>query len=259
VRFIGDAEDRIKEDYLRILRFFRFNAYYGKEPLDPEGLAACVKLRAGLAQLSAERVAGELRRILAAPQAVRAVEALFDYGLLTDLLGAAPRMVRFARLVAAEAALGLAPDPALRLAALAVFVTEDAGRLAERLKLSNAELAVLLLGANDHERRELPDETAARRSLYRLGPCKFEAHVLLASADEGAAPDDKRWREALRLADRWQAPEFPLRGTDITALGDVKGPEIGEMLRRLEAEWIASDFSLDREALLAKAKQLVKG
>jgi poly(A) polymerase len=259
VRFIGNAEDRIKEDHLRILRFFRFNAYYGKGPLDPEGLAACAKLRAGLAQLSAERVAGELRRILVAPQAVRAVEALFDYGLLTDLLGAAPRMVRFARLVAAEAALGLAPDPALRLAALAVFVTEDAGRLAERLKLSNAELAVLLLGANDHERHELPDETAARRSLYKLGPCKFEAHVLLASADEGAAPDDKRWRQALRLADRWQAPEFPLRGTDITALGDMKGPEIGAVLKQLEAEWIASDFALDRDALLAKAKQLVKG
>jgi tRNA nucleotidyltransferase/poly(A) polymerase len=259
VRFIGNAEDRIREDYLRILRFFRFNAYYGKGPLDPDGLAACVKLRAGLSQLSAGRVAGELRRILVAPQAGRAVEALSDYGLLTDLLGGAPRLMRFTRLVATEEALGLAPDPALRLAALAVFVTEDAERLAERLKLSNAEQAVLLLGANDHERRELPDETAARRSLYRLGPCKFEAHVLLASADEGVAPDDKRWRQALRLADRWQPPEFPVRGTDITALGDVKGPEIGAVLKRLEAEWIASDFTLDRDRLLAKAKQLVKG
>lgn len=259
VRFIGKAEDRIKEDYLRILRFFRFNAYYGKSPLDPEGLAACVKLRAGLAQLSAERVAGELRRILVAPQAVRAIEALFDYGLLTGLLGGAPRMMRFARLVAAEEALGLTPDPALRLAALAVFVAEDADRLATRLRLSNAEQSVLLLGASDHERRELPDEAAARRSLYQLGPCKFEAHVLLASADEGVPPDDKHWRQALRLADRWQAPEFPLRGTDITALGEVKGPEIGAMLRRLEADWIASDFTLDREALLAKAKQLVQG
>jgi poly(A) polymerase len=253
VCFIGNAEDRIKEDYLRILRFFRFNAYYGKGALDPEGLAACVKLRAGLGQLSAERVAGELRRILVAPQAVRAIEALFDYGLLTDLLGGAPRMVRFTRLVAAEEA------PALRLAALAMFVAEDAERLAARLRLSNAEQAVLLLGASDHERRELPDEVAARRSLYQLGPCKFEAHVLLAFADEGVPPDDSRWRRALCLADRWEAPEFPLRGTDITALGDVKGPEIGEMLRRLEAEWIASDFALDRETLLAKAKQLVKG
>jgi tRNA nucleotidyltransferase/poly(A) polymerase len=257
VRFIGNAEDRIKEDYLRILRFFRFNAYYGKEPLDPEGLAACVRLRAGLAELSAERVAGELRRILAAPKAVRAVQALFDYGLLTDLLGGVPRIMRFERLVAAEEALGLAPDPALRLAALGVFVAEDAERLTARLKLSNAELSMLLLGANNHERAGLPDEVAARRSLYRLGPCKFEACLLLAAADEGAAAGDRRWREALRLADRWQAPQFPLRGTDITALG-VRGPEIGAALKRLESEWINSDFTLDRAALLARAAEIIR-
>ena len=194
-----------------------------------------------------------------APQAVRAIEALFDYGLLTELLGGVPRMTRFARLVAAEEALGLAPDAALRLAALAVFVEEDAARLAQRFRLSNAEQAVLLLGAADHDTGELPEEAAAHRALYQLGPCKFEARVLLASADEGISPDDQRWRQALRLADRWQAPEFPLRGPDITALGDVKGPQIGDMLRRLEAEWIASDFRLDRDALLAKARQLVKG
>jgi len=258
VRFIGKAEDRIKEDYLRILRFFRFNAYYGKGPLEPEGVAACVRLRTGLAQLSAERIAGELRRILIAPKAARAVEALFDHGLLTDLLGGVPRMVRFERLVAVEEALGLAPDPALRLAALAVFVAEDAERLAARLKLSNAELSVLLLGANDHERAELPGEVAARRSLYELGPCKFEAHLLLAAADEGAAPGDERWRRALRLADRWQVPEFPVRGSDITALGDVRGPEIGAALQRLEAEWIASDFTLDRAALLVRAVELIR-
>ena len=103
VRFIGDAEARIKEDYLRILRFFRFNAYYGKGAFDAEGLAACVRLRDGLDLLSAERVAGELRQLLVAPQAVRAVEALFDYGLLTQLLGGVPRLMRFERLVAAEA------------------------------------------------------------------------------------------------------------------------------------------------------------
>jgi poly(A) polymerase len=257
VRFIGEAEARIKEDYLRILRFFRFNAYYGKGPFDHEGLAACVRLRAGLAQLSAERVAGEIRRILVAPGAIRAVEALFDFGLLTELLGGAPRMMRFERLVAAEEALALTPDAAIRLAALGVFVAEDAERLAARLRLSNAEQAVLLLGASDHERVELPDEAAARRDLYRLGPCKFEAHVLLAAADDGAALNDARWRQALRLADRWQVPEFPIRGPDITALGDFKGPEIGEMLRTLEARWIASDFALDRAALLAEARQLM--
>ena len=258
VRFIGDPSARIEEDYLRILRFFRFNAYYGKGPLDADGLAACVRLRADLEQLSAERVAGELKRILVAPQAVRAIETLFDYGLLTALLGGVPRLMRFARLVGAEEALGLAPDAALRLAALAVFVPEDAERLAARLRLSNAEQALLLLGAADHDKVKLPDEIAARRALYRLGPCKFEAHVLLASADEGAAPDDRLWRQALRLADRWQVPEFPVRGPDIMALGKVQGPEIGEMLRRLEAEWVASDFTLDRVALLARVKQLLQ-
>ncbi len=185
VRFIGDAEARIKEDYLRILRFFRFNAYYGKGPLDADGLAACVRLRGGLDQLSAERVAGELRKLLVAPQAMRAVEALFDYGLLTQLLGSVPRLMRFGRLAAAEDALGLAPDAALRLAALAVFVPEDAERLAARLRLSNAEQAVLALGAEDHAPAELPDQAAAKRALYRLGPCAYEGHVLLACRGRG--------------------------------------------------------------------------
>ncbi|MGZ8417327.1 MAG: CCA tRNA nucleotidyltransferase [Methyloceanibacter sp.] len=255
VRFIGDAEARIKEDYLRILRFFRFHAYYGKGPLDPEGLAACVRLRDGLDQLSAERVAGELRKLLVAPQAVRAVEALFDYGLLTQLLGGVPRLMRFERLVAAEQALWLAPDAALRLAALAVFVQEDAERLAARLRLSNNELAVLALGVEDHAAAELPDEEAAKRALYQLGPCRFEASVLLASADAGIPPDDQNWRQALRLADRWQVPELPLRGPDIMALG-AKGPAVGEILRQVEAEWVGGGFAASREELLARAYEL---
>ena len=173
VRFIGDAEARIKEDYLRILRFFRFNAYYGKGPLDADGLAACVRLRGGLDQLSAERVAGELRKLLVAPQAMRAVEALFDYGLLTQLLGSVPRLMRFGRLAAAEEALGLAPDAALRLAALAVFVPEDAERLAARLRLSNAEQAVLALGAKDHAPEELPDQAAAQAGALPAGALRL--------------------------------------------------------------------------------------
>ena len=156
VRFIGDAEARIKEDYLRILRFFRFNAYYGKGPFDPEGLQAAVRLRAGLDQLSAERVAAEFRRLLVAPQAMRAVEALFDYGLLSGLLGSVPRLERFKRLIAIEEMLGLVPDAMVRLAALAVFVEEDAERLAARLRLSNAEQAVLALGAADHDESGTP-------------------------------------------------------------------------------------------------------
>jgi tRNA nucleotidyltransferase/poly(A) polymerase len=256
VRFIGDAESRIKEDYLRILRFFRFNAYYGKGPLDEDGLKAAVRLRGGLDQLSAERVSAELQRLLVAPQAMRAIETLFDYGLLAGVLGGVPRLQRFARLAAIETALGREPNAMLRLAALGVFVQDDAPRLAARFRLSNAEQSTLALGAADHARNELPDETWAKRSLYELGPGDYDTHVLLAWADSGDSPDDKRWRSVLALPERWQAPAFPLRGADIIALGNVKGPEIGEILRRLEAEWIAGGFAEDRDRLMAKAAAL---
>jgi poly(A) polymerase len=256
VRFIGDAEARIEEDYLRILRFFRFHAYYGKGAMDEEGLHAAVKLRAGLAQLSAERVAGELRRILVAPGAAGAVEALFDHGLLTEVLGGVPRLLRFERLAAVEEANGLAPSAALRLAALAVFVDEDAARLAERLRLSNAEQAVFVLGTLSVD-KAFPGEEAAKALLYRLGPDAYRSRLLLAWADSGAPPDDASWRNALALPERWQAPAFPVGGNDVMALGEIKGPDIGEVLKRLEQDWIASGFALDRDQLLAKASALI--
>ena len=258
VRFIGDAEARIKEDYLRVLRFFRFNAYYGKGAMDPEGLTASVRLRGGLEQLSAERVGGELRRILVAPGAMRAVEALYDYGLLTGLLGGVPQLGRFTRLIAIEAALGLTPSAVLRLAALAVFVEEDVARLIQRLRLSNAEQAVLMLAAQaGMEAAALPEETAAKEALYRLGAGPCQAYLLLAWAQSGAGPDDRNWHSAFTLPDRWQAPCFPLRGPDIMALGELKGPDIGETLRHLERDWIEGGFGLTREQLLARARGLI--
>lgn len=256
VRFIGEAKARIKEDYLRILRFFRFHAYYGKGAMDEEGLHAAVILRAGLEQLSAERVAGEMRRILIAPGAIGAVEALFDCGLLTTVLGGVPRLVRLERLVAIENANGLAPSSALRLAALAVFVEEDAERLADRLRLSNAEQAVLALGAPSVD-TELPGERAAKALLYRLGPEPYRSRLLLAWADADAPPEDVRWRNALALPGRWQAPVCPIDGNDVMALGELKGPGIGELLKRLEQTWIESDFTCDRDQLLAKGRALI--
>jgi tRNA nucleotidyltransferase/poly(A) polymerase len=256
VRFIGDAEARITEDFLRILRFFRFHAYYGKGEMDEEGLRASVRLRGGLEHLSAERIAGEMRRILVAPGAIGAVEALFDYGLLTNVLGGVPRLVRFERLVAIEEANGLARNSALRLAALAVFVEEDVARLAERLRLSNAEQAVLAL-ATDGGDVALPDAAEAKSLLYRLGPDDYRFCLLLAWGDAGAPPEDAGWRNALALPERWQTPSFPIGGNDVIALGEFKGPEIGALLKRLEQDWIASGFALDRDQLLAKAGALV--
>jgi len=256
VRFIGDAEARIKEDFLRILRFFRFHAYYGKGEMDEAGLKAGVKLRAGLDQLSAERIAGELRRILVAPHAARAVDALCDYGLLTFVLGGVPRLGRFVRLIAIEAANALVPDAALRLAALAVFVEEDVARLALRLRLSNAEQAVLALGVRQGATAGLPDEAAAKSALYRLGQ-NYRSALLLAWADACASPDDAEWRKALSLPERWQTPSFPIGGDDVIALGQLKGPQIGELMKVLEQDWIAAGFALGRDELLAKARMLV--
>ncbi len=256
VRFIGDAESRIKEDYLRILRFFRFNAYFGRGPLDEAALAACVRLRAGLAQLSAERVWAEFKRILVAPAGVVAIETLFDYGLLTEILASAPRLDRFARLISIEVAQSREPEAALRLAALAVFVSEDAPRLAARLKLSNAERAVLARSADEALHQELPDEDAAKRLLYRSGANVCASQVLLAWAARGVSADDAAWRRALTLPRSWEVPVFPLRGPDIMALGDFKGPEIGERLRAVERHWIDGGFTDDRAEFLAKAKSL---
>ena len=258
VRFIGEAEARIKEDYLRILRFFRFNAYYGNGPFDADGLRASVGLRGGMAQLSAERIAGEVRRILVAPQAMRAVEALFDYGLLPDILGGVPRLERFRRLVTIEAALGRERSAMLRLAALAVFVGEDAERLAARLRLSNAEQAVLALGAGDHAACGLPDEDAAKRLLYRLGPADYAVAALIAWADSCADPSDQNWRAAVTLGERWQAPVFPLKGSDLVAIGAVQGPALGALLRKLEDEWVVEGFAADRDRLLARAKEIAR-
>jgi poly(A) polymerase len=255
VRFIGDAEERIKEDYLRILRFFRFNAYYGEGPYDAAGLAAAVRLRDGLDRLSAERIKAELWRLLAAPRAMEAVEALYDYGLLSGLLGSAPRIERLKRLIAIESALGVEADAARRLAALAVFVQEDAPRLAALLKLSNAEQAVLALAADLDAEPGLPGEGAASRALYQQGEDNFRTLVPLAWGASGAPADDPEWHAAFTLPLRWQAPAFPLRGSDIVDLS-FRGPEVGEVLRGLERAWIESGFGLTREELLTRASAL---
>ncbi len=250
VRFIGSARERIREDYLRILRFFRFTASYGHEP-DPDGLAACIAERCGLAKLSAERVRGELMRILITREPLRALVPMSEAGLLVAVLGGVMRVVHAERLIAIEAENDLAADALRRLAALAVMIEEDAKRLSKRLRLSNAEgsrldaIAALkpILGADTAP-------LALKAALYRLGPERYRDRALIAWARAGASPHDAAWRELFALAERWQAPVFPLNGEDLLAAGIERGPLLGATLRRLEETWIASDFTLTREALL---------
>ncbi len=250
VRFIGDAQARIAEDYLRILRFFRFHAAYGHDAPDPAGLAACIAGRGGLDQLSRERVRMELMKLLLAPRAAPTLVVMADAGLLTRVLAGVPYLAAFEAMTKVEAAAGTAPDATQRLAALAVAIPEDAERLWEKLRLTNAEHA-RLAAMGEHWRHVSPatGEAAARALLYRLKPEAFTDCVLLAWARSRASDRDERWRALAALPSRWSVPAFPLKAADFIARGIAKGPALGEALRAAEEAWIAADFPGDAASL----------
>ncbi|HVV93134.1 MAG TPA: CCA tRNA nucleotidyltransferase [Hyphomicrobiales bacterium] len=256
IRFIGDPAARIREDYLRGLRFFRFHAAFGEGGPDQAALAAIVALRDGLSRLSRERVRAELLKLMGAPGAPAMAEVMADAGLLTLLLGGVPRVARLARLAAIETALGLAPDPLRRLGALTLFVDEDVPRLTARLRLANTEMRRLAAMAAAAPRlAPAATEDEARVALYRIGAPAFADRILLAWADANAAPDDPAWRRLLALPERWMPPAFPIGGRVLAAHG-VAGPRLGTLLKRLEEEWLAAGFPEDagwREAAIARA------
>jgi poly(A) polymerase len=261
VRFIGDAAQRIAEDYLRILRFFRMHAAYGAGAPDRAGYLACIAARAGLSGLSAERVRMEMLKLLVADGAEGAVTAMADAGLLLAIVGGVTYTGPFAAMISAERALGLGPSAVRRLAALAVAVTEDAKRVAARLRLSNAETKVLDSMGHRWWRLAGMNEVRARQRLYRLGEEKYRDRLMLAwarsggsqNADHGAA----YWREFAKLPQRWTAPKFPLKAADFISRGIAEGPALGHVLTLAEDAWLAADFPLAPAALAAIADQTV--
>lgn len=257
VRFIGDAAQRIAEDYLRILRFFRMHAAYGAGAPDRAGYLACIAGRAGLASLSAERVRMEMLKLLVADGAEGAAIAMTDAGLLLTIVGGVTYTGPLAAMISAERALGLAPDPVRRLAALAVAVTEDAKRVAVRLRLSNAETKVLDSMGHRWWRLAGMDETRARQRLYRLGEEQYRDRLMLAWARSGESFEAAYWREFANLPQRWTAPKFPLRAADFISRGIAEGPALGHVLTLAEDAWLAADFPLAPAALAAIADQTV--
>jgi poly(A) polymerase len=249
VRFIGDPVQRIAEDYLRILRFFRFHAHFALGAPDAAGLAACIRARAGLDLLSRERVRMELVKLLSAPRAAATLWVMAESGILVTVLGGVPYVASFEKLAEREAALGLEPDPTRRLGALGVAVHEDAERLAERLRLSNAEAQ--RLWALDGWWRVAPStsDQLAHALLYQLGPQTFLDRVLVAWTRAPADAADADWRALATLPRRWTAPTFPLKAADFTRRGVPKGPALGAALRAAEAAWVAADFPMAREAV----------
>lgn len=253
VRFIGNADQRVAEDYLRVLRFFRFHAAYGAGKLDRTGLEACIAGRAGLAFLSRERIRAEMLKLLAAKGGPQAARAMSDAGLLNLLLGGAPYAARLARAAEIEAARGQDADAALRLAALALMTHEDAARLTERLRLSNAEAARLEVLAEALPRfypaSAPPAYGILRELLFAHGRQGAQDAALLAHAGSGAPADNPAWTSAWRFLRDTPEPRLPFGGADIIARGLPGGKAVGETLKRLQAAWIRAGFPHDPAAL----------
>jgi poly(A) polymerase len=235
VRFIGDARQRIREDFLRVLRFFRFSAEYAEGPLDPEGLAAAVQERDGLAILSRERIRAELLKLLVARRGTEVVAVLSESGLLLRVTGAVPELGRLARAGAL--------DPAGRLAALLVWTEEDAERLRERLRLSNAEQDRLATHARLLARlKSAPvlDGPEARRLafLHGVSPLLDAVAVLGGEPRPIVAADGAAQIAAFRSGQG--APVFRLTGGDLMRQGIPPGPEIGRRLAEAKRAWLAA-------------------
>jgi poly(A) polymerase len=252
VRFIGDPAMRIAEDYLRILRFFRFHAAFGEGAPDPAGLKAAIAGRARLEQLSRERVRMEFFKLLVARNAMPALTVMTQSGLLDRILGGVALLANCAEMIELENTLSFLPDPVRRLAALAVVVLEDADRLRERFRLTNAEYERLVSMAEGwRSLSSQTDERSARVLLYRIGPERFTDRVLLAWSRSREDASNPSWRSLATLPGRWSVPQFPLRAADFMARGLARGPQLGAAMAAAKEAWMTAGFPGDAAALAA--------
>jgi poly(A) polymerase len=253
VRFVGDAATRIAEDVLRILRYYRFEARFGTGTGDDRARAACRAAAPLLANLSAERVAQELIRLLETADPGRALAMTTADGVLAAILPEARRLDRLQRLIAVEPD----RDPLRRLAALIDVDAAGATALAERLRWSNAWRDRLQGLAPPWPFDPSGDEAAQRRVLYHLGAERYRDLALLLAAD--SLVSHARLTRLLALARDWTPPRFPLTGHDVTALGIAPGPRVGGLLGAVERWWEAAEFVPNRAQCLARLKELASG
>ena len=240
VAFIGDARTRIREDHLRILRYFRFQTRFG-DALDDEALAACTELASTLKGLSRERVASELLALLSLPDPAPTVRLMFEQGILAHIVPETRnrQVDALTRLVEQEAAQDVKPDPVRRLAALLPPQPALSEAVAARLRLSKTQRSRLICAA---ERRD-SDADNPRSLAYELGPeCARDRLLLVGSSID-------------RLRD-WSVPQLPIKGRDIIARGVEPGPQVAKLIREVERQWIAREFP-DRDGTLQIADQLI--
>jgi len=262
IRFIGDAATRIREDYLRVLRFFRFNASHGAGEFDREGLHESIVARENLARLSRERIRAEILKLLPARRAPEIMRVMSHAGIIEVLLGMG-YPARLERLAAIEAARGNKGDAVLRLAAFSALVTEDADRLRDRLRLSNDEHARLAAAAKTlaalHGIDRPPPVSHLREMLFLCGARPAADALALAHAESAAAPDDPQWLEAATYLHETPAPAFPVKGADLIALGVTPGRALGATLKTLQAKWIRAGFPRDPVVVRQLVEDAIRG
>ncbi|TAH34752.1 MAG: CCA tRNA nucleotidyltransferase [Alphaproteobacteria bacterium] len=249
VRFVGNAADRIGEDYLRILRFFRFYAHYGQMDLNRSELEACRSAAAHLQRLSAERVRDEFLKLLAARQAARILQLMLDYDVLPQIISAA----QFA-MINSLAGLEMHSDAVRRLAALMIENHLNADDLAARFKLSNEQKERLEFLQRGFAARTTPTPQEWQKIIYYAGQSRAVDLAYLWAAE--GLWEDYKFAENLQLALQWQDRRLPVGGEDLIALGIPQGPKLGEYLAAVESWWVEGNFSAGREQCLAHLRQL---
>lgn len=256
VCFIGDPRARIREDYLRILRFYRFSAELTDNALDNSGRDACRAEASGLARISAERIRNELLKLLVAPRAVTILTAMHDDGLLTRCLGAPADLALLNAVAEREAAIRLKPDALRRLASLIRALPPHA--VATRLRLSTAESRFIAATGAAIGTTEVQSDHDARTLLYRLGTDVFRAAILMRWSQSGLPSSEPAWQAYATLPDRWTPPQFPISGGDLLDIGMSAGPAVGRLLADLEAWWIARDFAPAKADVIAQAQRRLR-
>lgn len=258
--FVGDPATRIAEDHLRILRYFRFLAWYGKGAPDPAALQACAAGKGSLGALAAERVSKELLKLLAADDPRPAVALMKESGVLAEILPGAGDLAAFDGLVEIETEQLFTNDPLLRLATVLPQDQVGAGKAAEALRLSNDQRDRLIAAMGRTPRiTSWMSPRESRRAVYQIGVQAFSDRIKLAWAGVTRSAATHQWRGLLALAESWTPPPFPLTGEDVINSGVPKGPMVGQVLREVEDWWIDHDFIDDKFSAIEKLKAVAQG
>lgn len=252
VRFVGDAKTRIQEDVLRILRFFRFHAHYGRDAPDKKGLAACKELSHLVPDLSIERVRDETMKLLSADNAASVWQVMRDAGVVERILPQAVHIGDLARLIGLELELS-GPDAQRRLGCLLNTTPKEAKKIAQSFRLSNMQAERLIKMAEPQDAiSENLSEKETHYLVFKLGHAVFIDRLFLNAARSEDHEGRKKIKKIFEVADVWKPPVFQITGTDVMKLGVPAGAKIGKILEELKEWWAQEDFKPGRRECLER-------